>query len=89
MLFICIIANCSSLNSINVTNFNTKNVVYMHYMFAKCSSLNSIDVTKFDTQNVTMNNMFDGCEFLKLIYVSNNNINKFKIYIDNNLLKLK
>ena len=59
-------------------------------MFSDCSSLNSIDVTKFNTQNVTnMLCIFNGCSSLNLIYVSNNNINKFKECVDNNLLKLK
>ena len=30
---------CSSLNSINLSNFNTNNVTDMRYMFSGCSSL--------------------------------------------------
>ncbi len=62
----------------------------MNKMFYGCTSLNSIDVSKFNTENVTdMKSMFDGCSVLKSIKVSNNNFNKFKNIIDENLLKLK
>jgi hypothetical protein len=36
-----------------------------------------------------MKSMFDGCSALKLIEVNNNNFNKFKNMIGENLLKLK
>ena len=47
------IYNCSSLNSIDLTKFDTQNVATMYCMFCNCSSLKLIDVTKFNTQNVT------------------------------------
>ena len=53
---------CSSLSSLNVSNFNTSNVTDMQYMFGGCSGLSNLDVSSFDTQNVTdMSGMFAGC----------------------------
>jgi surface protein len=64
--------NCSSLNNLDVTKFDTKNVTDMGCMFYNCSSLNNLDVSKFDTKNVTnMNDIFKNCKF-------NYDINKFK-----------
>ena len=40
---------CSSLPSLDVTNFDTSNVTTMASMFMSCSSLPSLDVTNFDT----------------------------------------
>ena len=58
-------------------------------MFVECLSLKSIDVTKFNTEKVYMGKMFDDCSSLTSIYVSNNNINKFKEIVSQNLLKIK
>ncbi|MBO4814896.1 MAG: BspA family leucine-rich repeat surface protein [Muribaculaceae bacterium] len=53
---------CSSLSSLNVSNFNTSNVTDMQYMFGGCSGLSNLDVSSFDTQNVTdMRGMFAVC----------------------------
>ena len=35
--------NCSSLDSLNLSNFNTPNVTDMSYMFYNCSSLDSLN----------------------------------------------
>ena len=43
---------CSSLNSIDLSNFNTTNVKNMAAMFDSCSSLKSIDLSNFNTTNV-------------------------------------
>ena len=51
--------DCSSLPTLDVTNFDTSNVTNMADMFNGCSSLTSLDVTNFDTSNVTtMASMF-------------------------------
>ena len=63
--------NCSSLTSLDVTNFDTSNVTGMSYMFYDCSSLTSLDVTKFNTSNVTgMSGMFMGCSSLTSLDVT-------------------
>ena len=36
-------SNCSSLTSLNLSNFNTNNVIDMSNMFSYCSSLTSIN----------------------------------------------
>ena len=38
----CMFYNCSSLTSLNLSNFNTNNVINMSNMFYKCSSLTSL-----------------------------------------------
>ena len=59
---------CSSLTSLDVSNFSTQNVTYMQSMFQGCSSLTSLDVSGFNTQNVkNMQNMFQGCSSLTSI----------------------
>ena len=57
---------CSSLNNIDLSNFNTDNITNMHSMFEGCSSLTCIDLSNFNTNNVIdMDNMFKGCVSLK------------------------
>ena len=53
--------NCSSLNSLNLSNFNTNNVINMKSMFCDCSSLTSLNLSNFNTNNVNdMYGMFSG-----------------------------
>ena len=54
-------SNCSSLTSLNLSNFNTNNVTNMSGMFYNCSSLTSLNLSNFNTNNVTnMSYMFNG-----------------------------
>jgi surface protein len=65
---------CSSLSSLNVSNFNTSKVLTMQNMFAGCSSLNSLNVSNFNTSKVTnMTYMFYGCTNLNSLNISNFN----------------
>ena len=60
--------NCSSLNSLNVSNFNTSKVTDMSYMFYSCGKLTTLDISNWDTSNVTnMNNMFSNCTNLEKV----------------------
>ena len=62
---------CASLAYINISSFNTKNVVNMENLFNHCSSLRSIDLSNFNTQNVTsMNFMFYDCHNLINVDIS-------------------
>ena len=71
-------SECSSLTSLNLSNFNTNNVTNMEGMFNKCSSLTSLNLSNFNTNNViNMNYMF---------YCLNKNCDI--ITTDNNLLNL-
>ena len=66
--------NCKSLSSIDLSNFNTQNVINMEYMFSYCNSLLSIDLSNFNTQNVTnMQSMFYNCNSLLSLNLSNFN----------------
>ena len=65
---------CSSLTSLDVSNFNTQNVTSMWAMFHTCSSLTSLDVSKFNTDKVTnMRGMFGRCSNLTSLNLSNFN----------------
>ena len=53
---------CSSLNELNLSNFNTNNVTKMYCMFSGCSSLKELNLSNFNTNNVTnMSCMFSRC----------------------------
>ena len=61
----------SALTTLDVSNFDTKNVTDMRHMF-KESSLTTLDLTSFDTQNVKdMEYMFQECYALTTLDVSN------------------
>ena len=65
---------CSSLTSINLSNFNTSQVTEMFGMFAGCSSLTSLELSNFDTSQVqNMNYMFYKCSSLISLDLSNFN----------------
>ena len=56
---------CSSLTSLNLSNFNTNNVTNMSYMFYNCSSLTFLNLSNFNTNNVNnMSYMFYDCSSL-------------------------
>ena len=58
-------ADCKSLTSLNLSNFNTQNVTNMSNMFYNCNSLSLIDLSNFNAQNVTdMKYMFYNCNSL-------------------------
>ena len=53
---------CSSLEGLNLNNFNTNNVINMSVIFYGCSSLERLNLDNFNTNNVTnMIRMFYGC----------------------------
>ena len=65
--------NCSSLTSLDLTNFSTPKVEVMWDMFKGCSSLKTL-THKFDTSNVVdMESMFEGCSSFASL-----NLNTFK-----------
>jgi len=64
--------NCSSLTSLDLSNFNTSKVTNMNGMFRGCSSLESLDLSSFNTGNVTsMTYMFYYCSSLQSITFGN------------------
>ncbi|WP_407433055.1 BspA family leucine-rich repeat surface protein [Methanobrevibacter sp.] len=68
-------SGCTSLTSLNVSNFNTSNVTNMSAMFSNCKSLTSLDLSSFDTSNVeSMYEMFYNCSGLTSLDLSSFNI---------------
>ena len=66
--------NCSSLTSLDLSNFNTANVTDMSHMFNGCSSLTSLNLSNFNTTNVMdMASMFANCNSLTTLNLSNFN----------------
>ena len=65
-------SNCTSLPSLDVSNFNTSNVTNMQHLFYNCTSLTSLDVSNLNTSNVmSMLYMFCNCTSLPSLNVSN------------------
>ena len=63
--------NCNSITSIDLSSFNTKEVVDMQYMFSGCTNLIYINLTSFNTSKVKlMSNMFSYCSSLDSIDLS-------------------
>ena len=66
--------NCTTLTSLDLSNFNFSNVKDISHMFSKCKSLNYLNFGNIDTSNViTMYNMFSLCTSLKSLDLSNLN----------------
>lgn len=62
---------CSTLTSLDVSNFDTSKATSMTGMFDNCSSITLLDVSNFDTSKVTgMNSMFNECSSLTTLDVS-------------------
>ena len=60
--------NCSSLTNIDLSSFNTNQVINMSYMFYLCSSFAILDLSKINTNKViNMSRMFSYCKSLKNI----------------------
>ena len=56
---------CSLLKQIDISKFNTVNILDMSYMFYKYESLLNLNLNNFNTSNVTkMNHMFFKCQSL-------------------------
>ena len=63
--------SCSSMESLDLSSFNTNKVKSMNNLFNGCSSLNSINLSSFNTINVEdMERMFCFCMNLKSIDLS-------------------
>ena len=66
--------HCINLISIDLSNFNTENVLDMSYLFYNCISITSIDVSNFNTKNVyNMSEMFDNCINIRYLDISSFN----------------
>ena len=71
-----IFSECSSIISLNLSNFKTDNVENMSGMFFNCSSLTSLNLSNFNTINVNkMNDIFSNCSSLTSLDLSHFNTN--------------
>ena len=69
--------NLTNLEDIDLSNFNTSNVIDMSNMFYGCKSLTNIDLSTFDTRKTTnMKNMFGNCRNLLNVDLTNFNTSK-------------
>lgn len=82
---------CSSLESLNINCFNTKNVEQMQYMFYGCSNLETLQFTHAQTTNIgyyigfdTYNNLFFGYMFGECSKLSELNLKGF--YFNENVI---
>ena len=66
---------CNELEYLNLSNFNTSNVIDMGFMFNKCHKLKQIKgINNFNTIKVTnMRSMFQLCNELEYLDLSNFN----------------
>ena len=68
---------CKSLIQLDLSSFDTSNVIDMYKMFYHCEALTKLDLSNFDTSNViTMYRMFDECKALTKLDLSNFNTSK-------------
>ena len=65
---------CKSLINIDLSNFNTENVINMSSMFSNCISLTNLNLSNINTENViNMSELFYVCESLISIDLSSFN----------------
>ena len=77
---------CVNLTSIDLSNFNTKNVKYMECMFNGCKNLKYLDISHFS--NISNPRSYSGfCSFISssggIIKVSKNFVENIAKYIPN------
>lgn len=69
--------SCESLEELDLSSFNTKNVISMNLMFAGAKSLKKLNLTSFDTSNVTgMQSMFKEVRNIESLDLSSFNTSK-------------
>ena len=68
---------CESLTNLDLSGFNTSNVISMDSMFSYCSSLTNLDLSGFNTSNIiSMGGMFIYCSSLTSLDLSSFNTSK-------------
>ena len=67
-------AQCSNLETLDLSHFNTEKVGNMSNMFNGCTKLRDLNISSFNTENVTnMYGMFYGCSSLETLDLSHFN----------------
>jgi len=78
----CMFNDCYNLKSIKFSQkFNTDKVLFMNYLFFGCEKMEELDLSYFSINNYNykeMENMFEGCDKLKKIFVNKNYLSYFK-----------
>ena len=70
---------CDKLETLNISSWDTSNVIGMAFMFSGCSNLRELDLSNFNTSNVIdMREMFNGCKNLTELDLSNFDISKIE-----------
>ena len=65
--------NCSSLENLNITSFDTSKVTDMNRMLASMETITSLDLSSFNTLSViNMKKMFSNMKNIETIYASDN-----------------
>ena len=78
--------NCIHLSFVNISGFDTSNVIDMNHMFYNCFLINSLDLSNFNLTEVkNLNNMFQYCKNLEYINLYISNINPYS-YIEDIIL---
>ena len=54
-------AYCTSLKEIDLSNFNTKNVEDMEFMFSGCEKLTKVNLSGFDCSKASLQGLFYKC----------------------------
>ena len=68
----CMFYDCINITEIDLSHFDTSQVIYMNRMFYNCISLALLDLSHFDTSQVIyMNSMFYNCMSLTSLDLSN------------------
>ena len=68
---------CCSFEELNLSNFQTNNVINMSSMFSGCSSLRVLDISNFNiNNNINISNIFFECSAFISLHCKNDLINK-------------
>ena len=63
---------CSNLISLNLSNFNSKNIEEISQIFEGCSKLIYLDLSNFDIKNIKdIGGIFRGCSNLQFLNIKN------------------
>ena len=70
----------------NISSFDTNNVIDMSNMFDGCSSIISLKIDNFNTNNVNyMSSMFENCYLLASLNIENFNCDNIKTTTTNQM----
>ena len=74
-------SDCISLKSLDLSSFNTTNVIYFESAFSNCTSLTSLDISSFSTQRAnSISKMFYLCSSLTSLYLPNFDTSEIEDY---------